>query len=91
MEVPVFVSVALIPGATYAVVLVAVKAGVLTKSVTVIAPLADEGIDEAVGDNAVPETLDGVMEASVAEAVITDDVEAGEADSESAADTELIH
>ena len=88
---PVFVSVALTPGATYAVVLVAVKAGVLTKSVTVTSPLDGGGVDEADADNAVPELAGVVTEASVMEAVVADDKEAGEAESEDVADTEKVN
>lgn len=84
-------SVALTPCATYAVVFVAVKAGVLTKSVIVTSPLDGDGVDEAAADNAVPE-LGGVeIEASVIEAVVADDEEAGEAEFEEVADTEKVN
>ena len=79
-------SVALTPGATYAVVFVAVKADVLTKSVTVTSPLDAGGVDGADADNALPELVGVVTEASVIEAVVADDVEAGEAESEGVAD-----
>ena len=91
VEVPVFVSVPLTPCATYAVVFVAVKAGVLTKSVTVSSPLDGGGVDEAAADNAVPELAGVVIEASVIEAVVADDEEAGEAESEEVADTEKVN
>ena len=84
-------SVALTPGATYAVVFVAVKAGVLTKSVTVTSPLDGGGVDEADADNAVPELAGVVIEASVIEAVVADDNEAGEAESEDVTDTEKVN
>ena len=88
---PVFVSVALTPCATYAVVFVAVKAGVLTKSVIVTSPLDGNGVDEAAADNAIPELAGVVTEASVIEAVVADDEEAGEAEFEKAADTEKVN
>ena len=88
---PDFVSVPLTPGALYAVVFVAVKAGVLTKSVTVTSPLDGGGVDEAAADTAVPELAGVVMEASVMEAVLADDVEEGEAESEAVADTENVN
>ena len=86
-------SVALTPGATYAVVFVAVKAGVLTNSVTVTSPLDAGVVDEpdADADDAVPELVGVVIEASVIEAVVADDVEAGEAESEEVADTEKVN
>ncbi len=90
VEVPVFVSVPLIPGALYAVVFVAVKAGVLITSVTVTSPLDGGGVEEA-ADNAVPELAGVDIEASVIEAVVADDVEAGEAESEEVADTEKVN
>ena len=83
-------SVALTPGATYAVVFVAVNAGVLTKSVTVTSPLDGGGVDEADADNAVPELAGVVTEASVIEAVVADDKEAGEPESEEVADAEKV-
>lgn len=91
VEVPVFVSVPLTPGALYAIVFVAVKAGVLTKSVIVTSPLDGGGVDEAAADNGVPELAGVVMEASVTEPVVADDVEAGEAESEAEADTEKVN
>ena len=88
---PDFVSVPLTPGALYAVVFVAVKAGVLTKSVTVTSPLDGGGVDEAAPDNAVPELVGVVIEVSVTEAVLADDVEEGEAESEAVAGTERVN
>lgn len=68
--------VALTPSAMYAVVLVTVNAGVLTKSVTVWSPtsLAD-GVTDAVADDAEPELVEEVIETSIA--VAADDLEAG--------------
>ena len=91
VEVPVFVSVPLTPCALYAVVFVAVKAGVLTKSVIVTSPLDGGGVDEAAADNPVAELAGVVIEASVIEAVLADDVEEGEAESEALADTEEVN
>lgn len=88
---PVFVSVALTPDALYAVVFVAVKAGVLTKSVTVTSPLDGGGVDKAAADNALPELAGVVIETSVMEAVVVDNEEAGEAESEKVADTEKVN
>lgn len=58
---------------------------------TVTSPLDGGGVDEAAADNAVPELAGVVMEASVTEAVLADDVEEGEAESEAAADTERVN
>ena len=84
-------SVALTPDALYAVVFVAVKAGVLTKSVTVTSPLDGGGVDKAAADNALPELAGVVIETSVMEAVVVDNEEAGEAESEKVADTEKVN
>ena len=83
---PVLVSVPLTPGALYAVVFVAVKAGVVTKAVTVTAPLTGGDVAEAVADRAVPESASKVIEVLVA-----DDGEACEVESEVVADAAKIN